>query len=133
MISIQHNDFNMDEVFEKLRRSSCGAMVFFIGTVKSPVGGKEVTQLELQSYEEMAKEQLELIEKEALERFALDDLVVIHRIGKLDVGDKIVLICAVSVGRRAAFEGASYVLEQIKEKVPIFKKEHTKDSIYWQG
>ena len=116
-----------------MRRNSCGAMVFFIGTVKSPVGEKAVTQLELESYEEMAKEQLEQIEKEALDRFGLDDLMVVHRIGKLDVGDKIVLICAVSVSRRAAFDGASYVLEQIKERVPIFKKEHTKDSIYWQG
>jgi len=133
MIIVQEEDFNIEEMIDSLRDPSCGGIVSFLGTVKSPVKGKDISSLELEAYREMAIKQLERIENDARERFDINDVLVIHRIGKLAPGDRIVLICVSSVGRTAAFDASRYILEEIKEKVPIFKKERTDEGVYWHG
>ncbi|MBN1785512.1 MAG: molybdenum cofactor biosynthesis protein MoaE [Candidatus Methanofastidiosa archaeon] len=133
MIVIQEGDFDIGGNLDKMRRDDCGAMVTFIGTVKSPVGSERVSHLELECYDEMAIKELERIEGETRDRFDIADMLVIHRVGRIGVGENIVLICVVAVGREAAFDAARYVLDQLKERVPIFKKEFTDDNVYWQG
>ncbi|HOP08976.1 MAG TPA: molybdenum cofactor biosynthesis protein MoaE [Candidatus Methanofastidiosa archaeon] len=133
MIKVQREDFDIEANIDSISDSSCGAVVSFIGTVKSPVKGGNVTALELEAYGEMAVRELEKIEVEARQRFAIRDLLVIHRIGRLEVGDRIVHICVSSEGRDAAFDASRFVLEKIKECVPLFKKEHTDKGEYWHG
>jgi molybdopterin synthase catalytic subunit len=133
MIKIQEQDFDIEENIDSVMDGSCGAIVSFIGTVKSPEGGPRVLSLELEAYDEMALKELEKIEEETKQRFQVKDLLVVHRVGDLRVGDRIVHICVSSQGRDPAFDAARFVLESIKERVPIFKKEHTENGVQWQG
>jgi len=133
MIVIQEGDFDIERDIAAVKDDSCGATVSFVGTVKSPVDGVEVSELELEAYGEMAKKELEKIEQAAKERFGVKEILVIHRTGKLEVGDNIVHICVSSVGRDAAFDAARFILEELKGKVPIFKKESKDDGVSWHG
>jgi molybdopterin synthase catalytic subunit len=133
MIRIQREDFSVDEQLRSLANSRCGAFSLFVGTVKSPVDGHAVAALELEAYESMARKELEAIESEARKRYGLEDVVVIHRIGRLLPGDNIVLIITAAVARAEACDGMRYILEELKGRVPLFKKEHTGAESYWHG
>jgi len=133
MIRIQEEDFSIDEQVCLLKRNYCGAISFFLGTVKSPFDGKNVVALELEAYMEMAEKKLASIEEAAKEEFGLEDVCIIHRIGNLLPGDNILLVGAVSVSRADVISGVSYILEKIKKDVPIFKKEYLEDTVFWHG
>lgn len=133
MIIIQEEDFAFEPYVERLRSETTGATVMFIGSVKTPVDGVDVEALELEAYREMAQRQLEALEALAREKFGLEGVVVVHRIGTLKVKDTIVLVAVSAYGRDQAFAGARYILEKLKSEVPIFKKEHAKDTPYWHG
>lgn len=104
-----------------------GAVVSFTGVVRADrlprAGGEVVTELEFECYPEMAEAELLRIRLEAIERFALSGLTVIHRTGRLRVGEEIVLVSAAARHRQAAFEAAAWVMDRIKERVPLWKRE----------
>lgn len=133
MIVLQEENFDIEGSLESMRRDDCGANLLFLGTVKSPIEGGEVTCLELESYKEMAQSELEAIEREARKRYDIADVLVIHRYGRLSVGSPIVLLIIVSVERTQAYGASRYILEELKGRVPIFKKEHMRDKQYWHG
>lgn len=133
MITIQKNDFSIDEQLKKIKNDKCGATVIFLGTVKSQMGGKKVIKLELDAYIEMAEKKLREIEIDAKKKYSIVESLIIHRYGELFVGDNIVLIIVKSVDRTKSFEGCKYILERLKEEVPIFKKEYMEDNIVWHG
>jgi molybdopterin synthase catalytic subunit len=133
MIIIQEDDIAFEPYIERLRSETTGATVMFIGSVKTPVEGVDIEALELEAYKEMAQRQLESLEARAREKYQLEDVVVIHRIGTLKVKETIVLVAVSAYDRERAFAGARYILEKLKAEVPIFKKEHAKDSTYWHG
>ena len=131
MIEITHRDFSVDEVLSRLRAGRRGAIVTFVGVVRNESKGREVERIEIQVYEEMALKQLEAIRREAMEKFDVEEVAVIHRVGRLEVSDSIVMIAVAAAHRAEAFDACRYALENIKRRVPMWKKEITPDGEFW--
>jgi molybdopterin synthase catalytic subunit len=105
----------------------CGAISVFVGTVREVNEGRAVSGIEYSAYKSMASEELERILVEAEMRFGISGLVVEHRIGLLGLGDVSVVIAAAHAHRAPALDCTRYVIEEIKKRVPIWKKEHYVD------
>ena len=131
MILITREDFSADEVICKLKNDEMGAIATFVGVVRGESKGRKVDHIEVHAYEEMALQQLKAIKKRTIEKFGVKSVTVIHRIGILNVSDNILLIAVVASHRREAFDACRFILEEIKKRVPIWKKEHTPDGSYW--
>jgi molybdopterin synthase catalytic subunit len=114
-------------ILEEVRSESRGAISLFIGTVRDVNEGRDVNAIEYSAYTAMAEEELQRIVSEAEDRFGSVHIVVEHRIGLLDVGDTSVAIAAAHAHRRPAIECATYVIEEIKKRLPIWKMEHYSD------
>jgi molybdopterin synthase catalytic subunit len=104
-----------------------GASVLFLGTVRDVNQGRTVTGMEYSAYRSMAQREMNAVLAEAQERFGSDDLVVEHRVGTLEIGDISVAIAAAHGHRGRAFEAARYIIEELKKRVPIWKREHYVD------
>lgn len=131
MIRVQKEEFNVDQLMNTLTRPDTGCVVSFLGTVRETSMGRKINRMSIEVYEEMAVGQLELIREEALERFGVNEVAITHRYGDLDVGDRIVFI-GVSAGHRPeAFEACRYVIEELKVRVPLWKREYTPDGELW--
>lgn len=131
MIVVTKEDFSVDEVLSMLRSDGMGALVTFVGVVRNMSKGKHVDRIEIQVYEEMAIMELEAIRDDAIEKFGVEEIAIIHRYGSLKVSENIMMI-AVGAGHRGeAFDACRYVLEMIKKRVPIWKKEITPDGDHW--
>ena len=131
MIRITRSDFNVDEEVRQMKASSVGGIVTFIGTVRGESEGEAIDLMEIEIYPEMAEKQLGAIRNEAIEKFNVNDVRIIHRFGELHLGDNIVLI-AVSAGHRAeAFDACRYAIDELKKRVPIWKREHTSTGERW--
>ena len=131
MIKVTSEDFSIDEIVGSIRSGGMGAIVTFIGTVRDNSKGRDVDRIEIQVYEEMAVKQLQAIREEAIAKFGVEEVAIVHRYGTLDVSDNIMMIAVGAGHRPEAFEACRYVLETIKEKVPLWKKEFTPDGDYW--
>jgi molybdopterin synthase catalytic subunit len=105
----------------------CGGYVCFEGVIRNVNHGKGVVRLEYEAYDELATKELGRIAEFALERFGLRYISAVHRKGRLEIGDTAVLIQVLSRHRREAFEGCRYMIDQLKARVPIWKKEHYED------
>lgn len=131
MIEVTREDFSVDEVLSRLRARGVGAVVAFVGVVRGESKGRQVERIEIQVYEEMARRQLEVIREEALEKFGVEEIVVIHRFGSLRVSENIMMIAVGAAHRAEAFDACRYVLENVKRRVPIWKKEITPEGDFW--
>lgn len=133
MISLVEEEIRPSDILEKVRDPSSGAVVLFLGTVRSPSNGREVTHLEYEAYDEMALEKLKKIVDEAKARWNPGDVAVVHRVGKVAVGEISLLIAVSSPHRATAYEVSRFVIEEIKREVPIWKKEFGTDGERWIG
>ncbi|WP_114945740.1 molybdenum cofactor biosynthesis protein MoaE [Microvirga calopogonii] len=106
-------------------RADIGAVVAFTGLCRDE--GGRLTALELEHYPGMAEAEIGRIADEALTRWPLLGLTVIHRFGKIGPGEEIVLVLAASAHRQAAFEAASFLMDYLKTHAPFWKREHLKD------
>ena len=104
-----------------------GAEVLFVGVVRDHAEGRPVSGIRYDAYEQMAEEVLAAIAREACARLGSDRLAVVHRVGELRVGDVSVAIAVSSIHRAEAFEASRYVIEEIKKRLPIWKKERYRD------
>ena len=127
MISITREDFDPGTYINAVIASEVGGIVTFIGVVRDD----GITAIELEAYEEAALEELHTIKDEAMSRFAITSVDILHRIGRLSIGDHIALIVVGASHRRAAFEACEYIIDRIKETVPIWKKEYTEEGTRW--
>lgn len=110
-----------------------GAIVTFIGTTRDHNDGRRVTQLEYEAYPEMAEAELRKIGATAQQRWPIDRVAIVHRIGIVPIGEASVVI-AVSAGHRsAAFAACHFAIDRLKEVVPIWKKEHFDGGEIWIG
>jgi molybdopterin synthase catalytic subunit len=100
-----------------------GASILFVGTVRDVNDGRAVSGIEYAAYESMAMRELESIVSEAAARFDVSDIVVEHRIGQLGLGDASVVIAAAHAHRAQAYDASRFVIEEIKRRVPIWKRE----------
>lgn len=131
MIKVTQEDFSVDRVLEEVRSEATGGIVSFLGVVRNESRGRTIERMEIEVYEEMARSQLEAIRGEAIQRFGVQEVHVIHRYGSLRVSDNVILIAVASGHRAEAFEACRYVIDELKKRVPIWKKEFTPDGEYW--
>jgi molybdopterin synthase catalytic subunit len=129
MIEITEQDFSLDEIIKKARRTDAGAVVTFLGTVRDD----GIEMMELESFREAALQELESIRGEAVGRFGLKSAEIVHRIGLLSVGDNIVAIVCSAAHRDEAFLGCRYIIEELKKRAPIWKKEIGENGERWVG
>lgn len=111
----------------------CGALATFEGIVRKTSLGKEVTHLEYEAYGDMAIRQMEKIAKEARNAFAIERIAVIHRTGTLQLGDVAVSIAVTAAHRAPALDACRFIIDRLKEDVPIWKREHSVDGETWWG
>ena len=118
---------NLIDSQTKGENSGIGARSVFEGTVRDTNDGHDVKKLEYECYESLAIKEGNKILGEAIEKFGLIDAFCIHRIGTLEIGETAVIIVATSGHRDEAFKGCRYIIDEVKCRVPIWKKEHYQD------
>ena len=125
--AVQRQDFDPAAEADRLTagRTDIGALVQFTGYCRSENGA--LSALELEHYPGMAEAEMKRIGLEAIERFSLMGLSIIHRFGKIEPGERIVLVSAAAPHRQAAFDGANFVMDFLKTAAPFWKKEHNAD------
>ncbi len=132
MIEITSSPVSVQPVIDHVRQNHHGCLVNFVGTVRDHSEGKQVIYLEYETYRKMAENKLHEIIRTIKQRWAAD-CAVVHRIGRVEVGDTVVVI-VVGAGHRAeAFVACQYAIDRIKEIVPIWKKEYYTDGSSWIG
>lgn len=131
MIRMTRSDFSVDEEVRQIKKHSVGGIVTFIGTVRGESEEERVDFLEIEIYPEMAEKQLQAIREEAIQKFNVDDIKIVHRHGELRVGDNIVLVAVSAAHRAEAFDACRYVIDELKKRVPIWKREHTSSGVRW--
>ncbi len=129
MIEISEKDFSIDDVVKKAKLEEVGAIVIFLGIVRND----GIKSMELESYHEAAKLELERIRDEAVNKFGLKTADIFHRVGKLSIGDNIGLIVCSAAHRNEAFDGCRFILEELKARVPIWKREILEEGTRWVG
>lgn len=120
-----------DRTLQKLKRGEDGAAVVFEGVVRNQTRGRRTLYLDYEAYEDMALQQLELLASEALQKFQIRDLAIVHRLGRLEIGEASVLIVVASAHRAAAFDACRWIIDTLKRTVPIWKKEYFEDGAVW--
>jgi len=124
---------SLDAAYTAVQDPACGGICLFVGTIRNHNKGETVTRLEFSSYDPMALREMEKIAQEAAELHDLHHVALHHRKGNMDIGDVAVIIAVSSVHRKASFQGCEWVIDQLKERVPIWKKEFWEDGGYWVG
>jgi molybdopterin synthase catalytic subunit len=118
-------------VLEGIKQSSDGAAVVFEGVARDNTRGRRTLYLDYEAYEEMALKQLEGLAERALAQFQVRDVALVHRLGRLEIGETSVLIIVASAHRAAAFEACRWLIDTLKRTVPIWKKEYFEDGAVW--
>ncbi len=108
-----------------------GAWVRFDGVARITGHGGKTRWLEYEAYESMALKELEKIAREATDRFGVKHVVILHRVGRVDIGQRAMVVLVGAPHRGEAFSAASYIVDRVKETVPIFKKEVLDDGHHW--
>jgi len=116
---------------ERIKRGEDGAVVVFEGIVRDNSRGRRTLYLVYEAYEEMARKQLEALAAQALEKFKVRDVAVVHRLGRMQIGETSVAIVVSSAHRAAAFDACRWMIDALKKTVPIWKKEHFEDGAVW--
>lgn len=132
-VRIQQEDFSQDEELAALRGSSkrIGGIATFIGCARDFSEGREVTRISFDAYGSMALAQMNRLREDAIEKFKLLDARLVHRVGVLGAGEQIVFIAAGAEHRGPAFEACRWMIDELKQRVPIWKKEITPEGDEW--
>jgi molybdopterin synthase catalytic subunit len=131
-VSVQTDDFDIGRSLAELTegRTDIGALVTFTGLVRDMPGGG-LQAMELEHYPAMTEKALREIEAEARKRWNLSASLIIHRIGRLQPGDRIMMVATGSAHRQDAFEAAEFLMDYLKSRAPFWKKEHTAEGADW--
>ena len=119
------------DLANKLKAPEDGAVVVFEGIVRNHSRGRKTLYLDYEAYEPMAVRRMEDVGREARQKFTIDRIGMIHRLGRLEIGETSVTIIVTSAHRRAAFEACQFAIERLKQIVPIWKKEYFEDGAVW--
>ena len=114
-----------------IKQPDDGALVVFDGIVRNQTRGRRTLYLDYTAYEPMALQQMEQLAVQALANFAIRDVWLVHRLGRLEIGESSVYIAVASAHRAAAFEACRWVIDTLKKTVPIWKKEFFEDGAVW--
>ena len=124
-VSITDVPVDVDDLIEKTRNQNAGAIVTFQGTVRKYTGDLEVESLVYDSYREMAEKTIREICEDAMGKFGILDVNVIHRVGNVGLSEDSVVICVAAAHRKDAFRACEFVIDTIKERAPIWKMDVT--------
>lgn len=119
------------EIIPAMERPEDGAIVIFDGIVRNHSRNRKTLHLEYEAYEPMALAKLRELAAEAMSRFAIRNVALVHRLGHLEIGESSVLIAVFSAHRAAAFEANRWLIDTLKRTVPIWKKEYLEDGAVW--
>ncbi len=119
------------EIVAVLKAPEDGAVVVFDGIVRNQSGGRRTLFLEYEAYEPMALRKMREIGAQVKEKFPVDCIAMVHRLGRLEIGETSVLIAVSSAHRHAAFDACRFAIDTLKHTVPIWKKEHFADGAVW--
>ncbi len=120
-----------DDWLASLAGPADGAMVVFEGMARNHSRGRRVLRLEYEAYEEMARKQMRRLAGELRQRFGVSRVVMVHRLGRIEIGETSILIGVSSPHRRASFDACRYAIDAFKRSVPIWKKEFFEDESAW--
>jgi molybdopterin synthase catalytic subunit len=127
MIQLTHEPIDHAALTESVRANSAGAVVLFLGTVREMTNGRQTIALDYEAFPEMAKAKFEELVAEARKRWPILNAAIVHRLGRLELGDVSVAVAVSTPHRQEAFEAGKYLIDRLKEVVPIWKKENWAD------
>jgi molybdopterin synthase catalytic subunit len=132
-VRIEPDDFSQDEEIQALQASSkrMGGIATFLGCARDFSEGRAVSEISFDAYERMALPEMQKLREEAVARFGLLDARIVHRLGVVRAGDAIVFIAAGAEHRAPALEACRWIIDELKERVPIWKKETTPQGETW--
>lgn len=130
-IEISKEPLNVGEIARRVVLPECGATVTLDGYVRQFTKGRETDYLVYEAYEPMALSEMQKLVDSALEKFEIASVGIVHRIGRLEIGETSVVISVSSPHRRAAFEACEWLIKELKRTVPIWKKEVYADGETW--
>jgi molybdopterin synthase catalytic subunit len=132
IVALTREPIDRDALIATLKQPEDGAVVVFDGIVRDNTRGRKTLYLDYEAYEEMALGQMRKLAAEAAERFAIDRVAVVHRLGRLEIGESSIVIVVTSAHRGAAFEACRWLIDTLKRTVPVWKKEHFSDGAVWK-
>lgn len=127
MILLTNEPIDTEIHLKQAQSPASGAVLLFLGVTRQHTGGRETTELFYDAYIEMAERELTALEAEARHQWGLDECLIIHRLGKVPLGEASVAVVVASPHRREAFAAGEWLIDSLKERVPIWKKEHWSD------
>lgn len=127
MIALTHEPIDYHALTEQVRRSGCGAVVTFLGTVRDLTGDQVTVALEYECYAPMAEAKMAEIEADTCQRWPVGAIAMIHRLGRLTVGEISVAVAVSCPHRAQAFDACRHAIDRLKELVPIWKQENAPD------
>lgn len=133
LCKITQSPIDVQELSDFVADPGAGALTTFVGTTRNTNDGRQVIRLEYEGYPGMAEKEMAKIAAEALARWPVTKIAMIHRLGRVDIGEASVAIAVSSGHRHAAFEACHYAINQLKETVPIWKKELYEGGELWIG
>ncbi|HEV2275344.1 MAG TPA: molybdenum cofactor biosynthesis protein MoaE [Acidobacteriaceae bacterium] len=130
-IALVREPIDADQITAALKQGEDGAVVVFDGIVRNNTRGRRTLFLVYEAYEEMALQLMRSLADEAVRSHQVREVAILHRLGKLEVGETSVLIAVASAHRAQAFDACRWLIDTLKKKVPIWKKEHFEDGAVW--
>ena len=127
MIELTNQTIDVPDLLERVGSTQAGAVLLFLGTTREFTSGRQTVTLDYEAYDNMARKKLEELERTARERWELVNCGIIHRLGNVPLGEASVAIAVSSPHRAAAFEAGRWLIDTLKEQVPIWKQEHWAD------
>lgn len=131
VVEITEQQIDVNNALQQIRSEECGGIILFLGTTRSNNNGRTVTRLNYISHVEMSIHQLNKIVDKAIEKYSIKHVVVIHRIGQLKPGEISVIVAVSTIHRKEAFEGARFIIDELKKHVPIWKEEFYDNGKCW--
>lgn len=130
-IKVTSEPLNTQACIDLVSDDESGGLVVFIGNVRNSTAERSVQYLDFEAYEPMAVKEMEKIAQEAIDKWGLYDLVIHHRVGRVNIGEAAVVIACSSAHRKESFAACEYAIDTLKETVPIWKKEVFEDGEVW--
>lgn len=131
MIAITANPIDPQAVIQAVQSDGAGAINVFIGTVRNQTQTKPVLQLDFEAYDSMAVKKMQEIAEQAAARWPIRKVAIVHRKGALQIGEAAVVIAVSTPHRKASFEACEFIIDTLKQVVPIWKKEKFEDGDVW--
>jgi molybdopterin synthase catalytic subunit len=131
LVQLTREPIDAQSIAAALKHPEDGALAIFDGIVRNHTRGRRTLYLDYEAYEQMALQQMQQLAAEAIEKFPIRQAALVHRLGKLEIGETSVLIAAASAHRAAAFDACRWLIDTLKKTVPIWKKEYFEDGAVW--